>query len=273
MDSDHCCEVRQMERRSLLKTAMMSVPLMAAQYFKADEAANVPEIEITMPKGLRQEVWEIAKEPGRLSRLCPEARSCEEDECIFYAYAFYVEHGNHIIMMDWLCSEEEMVVPRITFQELITRLAPRTWKDLMFGLELYKMVIIEWTTPECSAKKDPFWSDPLGNWPKFRPNKVVDALLAGSRGAVLWAEQLHSLYILCDPDRGAAIRFRKALHAAKIEACERLRDLHFADGISLEEVINERMVFGHTRHPDYRAFALLAEHFVQRPLSAERPLM
>lgn len=253
-----------MERRSLLKSAMMGVPLMAAQYFKADESVNVSEIEITIPKGLRQEVWRIAPAPGRLSRLCPEARFCEEDERYLYAYAIYVEHGNSITIMDWCCSYEEMVAPRITFQDLITRLAPKTWKDLKFGLALYGMGIGEWTTPECHAKRGPFWRDPLRNWPKFRPNKLVDALLDDSHGAVLWAEQLHSLYILCDPDRQVAIQFRKALHAGKLEARERLRDLHFADGTSLGDVIDERMVFGSTNHPDYLAFAFLVEHFVRK---------
>ena len=48
-----------------------------------------------------------------------------------------------------------------------------------------------------------------------------------------------------------------------MEARAQLKDLHFADGTSLEEVVDELMIFGHTRHPDYRAFALLAEHFVR----------
>ena len=153
------------------------VPLMAARYLKADESANVPEIEVTIPKGLRQEVWEIAKEPGRRSRLCPEARFCEEDESSSYAYALYVEHGNEVAMIDWSCSPGELVPPRLAFQDLVTGLAPKTWKDLMFGFAIYQTGIFEWTRPECYAKEGQFRSDPIRNWPKFRPMKTLDALL------------------------------------------------------------------------------------------------
>ncbi len=247
-----------MNRRCLLKAAILGMPLTVVQSIYA---AKAPELETIIPEGLKQEVWGIAEKPGKLSNLCPEAAVIENDENISHAYAMYVEHDNRITMIDWLCSGAEMVTPKFTFRDLIASLVPRTWNDLMFGLTLYQLGITEWTNPEFEARGDRFWRDPIGNWPKFTPLKVVDALLSSSCGAVLWAEQLHSLYLLCDPDRQNAIRFRKALHAHKLETYQRLRNLHLPDGTALQEVLDERMIFGSTRHADYYALASLVLHF------------
>ncbi len=251
-----------MERRSFLKAALAGVPFMNIPDISAGEYANAQEIEIRIPRGLKQEVWEIAQEPGKLSRLCPEAHSYEEDDSFLYAYALYIESGDHIAAIDCRCSSFEMVEPKFTFEDLIIGLAPRTWNDLMFGLTLYQFGINEWTNPEYNVRKDPFWSDPIGNWPKFKPSKIVDAFLSSSRGAIMWAEQLHSLYLLCDPNRQNAIRFRKGLNAKKPEAYHQLCGLHLPDGTALQEVLDERMIFSSTRHPDCRAFTAVVKHFL-----------
>lgn len=179
-----------------------------------------------------------------------------------HAYALYVESGDRVAMLDWFVFSTESAPPRIPFRDFITRLAPKTWKEVVFGFSLYQRCIPEWTMPDRCVRKDPLWIDPIQNWPRFRPTKIVDALLNDSRGGLIWAEQLHGLYLVCDANREAAIRFRKALHGRRPEAQAQLDDLHLPDGTSLEEVIDERMLFGFTRHPDYAAFALLTEHFV-----------
>lgn len=252
-----------MERRSILKLVLAGLPLVIAQRLKVGKPPEPAEIEIKIPKELRQKVWEIAREPGRLSQLYPEWQSWEEDGRFAYAHAIYLENGDSLTAIDCICSTGELLMPRIAFGELITNLAPKTWNDLTFGLTLYQFCINNWATQGNHAEEESFLSDPLRYWPRFKLNKAVDALLADSRGALLWAEQFHNLYLLCDPDRENAIRFRKALHAGRPEALQRLQYLQLANGTALKDVLDERMVFGHTRHPNYRANACLEEHFVR----------
>lgn len=85
----------------------------------------------------------------------------------------------------------------------------------------------------------------------------VDDLLHDSRGILLWHYQLESLCRLFEIHVGEAVAFRKGVNAKKAATMQHAGQMRFASGISLRDVIEERMVFGVTSHPSLCAARLL----------------
>ena len=90
-------------------------------------------------------------------------------------------------------------------------------------------------------------------------------LLADSRGALLWAHQIEALYDLFEPQLSSAHVFRiyvskKKEDAFRAEAFEEARGMIFPDGRSLADIVQERMIFGITKHLNARSASILMPH-------------
>lgn len=263
-----------MERRSVLKMAVMAVPGVGPANDHGKKTCDAPELDSWWLAGLKEEIWENAKYPGRFQRMCPKHYWSEHDSWT-HTYALYWQKDGRDMPIHAIGFCGELVFPRVTFQDLMSRLAPRTWSDLKFGYTIHSICLSQWMCPERYAFKEPLWNDPLGNWPRFTPMPAVDALLGETRGALLWADQLHDLFVLFGPDfpyfitfpeREPAIRFRLNLHTYRKEkkTWELARKLRLDNGPSLADVMEERMIFGYTICPHVHGLSALVEYFVSQ---------
>jgi hypothetical protein len=90
-----------------------------------------------------------------------------------------------------------------------------------------------------------------------------------SRGALLWAHQIEALYDLFEPQLSSAHFFRiyvskKKAEAFKAEVLDEARGMIFPDGRSLADIVQERMIFGITKHLNARSASILMPHLIGR---------
>ena len=221
------------------------------------ERGNRRNPGLKVPGELKEEVWETRTNPDLLRRLCPE----DADGCswVTHAYALYLDTKTNLIPLTCIQSSREIVMPRITFAGLIEQLDPHTWQELVFGCAVHDLCIMEWTDA-VFGEHGAVWENPIANWPDFNPNPIVDEMLKDSRGAIIWAHQIHALYSLFDSQVEKMLEFRKILNAKMSDRLREHEGRHFIDGRDLMEIIEERMIFGHTDYLNVRKASVLWRH-------------
>lgn len=132
---------------------------------------------------------------------------------------------------------------RDDFRRHWQRHAPQQFSDVAFVIDTYRLGLL--------------WSRPVELEHDFQALPVVDDLLRNSHGILLWHHQLENLYRLFEIRTGEAAAFRKGINAKKVEPAEIAKQMHFASGRSLIDVIRKRMIFGVTSYPSLRAARLL----------------
>jgi hypothetical protein len=216
------------------------------------------------PAGLKEEVWETSKSKDLLHRLLRDDRDFDVDR-FTHAYALYIEGKGDPIVLTWFISTAELAPPTTAFVEFLARINPQTWKELLFACEVHDYCIHKWTDGFdyiSLVEEDELLEDPVVNWPTFAPLPIVDLLLEDSRGALIWAHQMHSLYGLFDGKIDAAIAFRKNVNAGRADALEGAKSMTFPEGCSLADVIQERMIFGCTKNMELRKASILLPYLL-----------
>jgi hypothetical protein len=249
-----------MNRRMLLKFAFSMFPIYGTAKIQGSslfEGRNERNPVLKIPSGLKEEVWEICKNPDLLRKIWPnEADDCEGAT---HAYALYLDNNTHLLPLTCIQSTGEMVMPRITFATLIERLAPHTWEKLVFSCAMHDLCIMDWIAP-ASVGQIPICENPIDNWLVFKTNLIADEMLKDSRGAIIWAHQIHALYGLFDPRIDKMLEFRKILNANNIDRLREYEGKYFISGCDLLEIIKERMIFGYTNYLNLRKATMLGVH-------------
>jgi hypothetical protein len=124
---------------------------------------------------------------------------------------------------------------------------------------VHDQCIKEWTDA-VFGERGAIWEKPIANWPDFRPNPIVDEMPKDSRGAMIWADQIHVLYGLFDSRVEKTHELRKILNAKMIERLREHEGKHFIDGRDLMEIIEERMIFGRTHYLNVRKASVPWRH-------------
>lgn len=107
--------------------------------------------------------------------------------------------------------------------------------------------------------------------PTFDSLPLVDALLRDSHGVLLWHHQLEALLGLFVRSAGDPATLRKGIAARRAAAFERVRAFELAPGVTLEDVIEERMTFGATVRANLYGARLLLGAEGPSGLASETP--
>ena len=195
-----------------------------------------------LPPNVTERVWKPASEPGFTSAMFAgtalASASSQTNAC---ALAVYLD-GDAPTRIFGHLTDDHTPGLRSDFCQHWHRHAPQRFNDVGFLIDTYRLGTL-WSRPERNHD--------------FRALPAVDDLLRDSRGILLWHHQLENLYRLFEICAGDAVAFRKGVHAKKAKTFDAADRLQFASGISLSDVIWERMIFGVTSHPSFRAAPLL----------------
>ena len=128
---------------------------------------------------------------------------------------------------------------------------PKNFNDLLFIVTFYNPMGREYNY----SKRDPFEEK------MQKENNIYDDILSESGGFIAYHHQIESLYRMltrCSPCE--ANKFRKDLWSKHLTTWEESRELKFADGKSLFQLMEERMFGEFTRYPDYSGAYNLYTH-------------
>lgn len=95
--------------------------------------------------------------------------------------------------------------------------------------------------------------------PAPRPLPLVGELLRDAHGLLVWHHQLEALFGLFVRSADEQVHLRKGVNARRADAFERARSLALAPGVTLEDVIEERMVYGSVTRANLHGARLLLE--------------
>ncbi len=86
----------------------------------------------------------------------------------------------------------------------------------------------------------------------FKNHPIIDSFLKESRGALIWHHQLENLYLFHLNNKDEATDFRKNILKKLASAFDLAFKIQIDQEITLNDVINDRMVFGGTIIPSLR---------------------
>lgn len=168
-----------------------------------------------------------------------------------YAYAIYIDDNKKTIIDCRIFTEAvdfEQLGFSNKFEDFIQSNQPKCFNDILFLLDIY----------HCNTKHFPRVSVADIQNTKFTYVPIVDELLKESKGFLIWKHQLENLYLLFNHNREEVDKFCSGISALKTpEIFNIAKSLKFDNGISLEDVINERMALSFVKRPNIRgAFEL-----------------
>jgi len=161
-----------------------------------------------------------------------------------YAFGLYVNDSPPLPVIAYMTADRAAV--NLKFKQLwadfLRRHKRPGFKDVLFFLDSY---------PKFKGMRDNCYDL------KFKPQPIVDAILAESYGCILWHHQLENLLRVFVDTPQEALRLRKALNAGLPQAMTSIGGFCFDDGTALAAVLKEREVLGVTAYPNTRGAANL----------------
>ncbi len=242
-----------MNRRTFISKASLGLPL-AAGFFCREDLPGSEHQALHFPAQLREQELNIREQPALWRRL---GKGETDLDLWDHAYDFYIDNGESLTPIACLCALEKLCLPGSSFRYFMSRWNPQIWDDLLLACEAHHTYISWWVDSFGSELSGAPWDGPISSWPRFKPLPVVDALLADSRGALVWIHQIEALYNLFQPQLSSACIFRIAVNEKRAEAFEEARGMIFPDGRSLADIVHERMIFGVTKDLNARSASIL----------------
>lgn len=251
-----------MQRRLFLKWTSSVIPFGIAGHIcmpdGQGEKSKLPA-GMRLPDELKEAVWEIREDRALARKLMPNGLEDRDT----HAYALYLEYGDTLVHVTCFSSSNELVTPKLSFRRLFAQVNPCSWQELLFACAIHNFCIYYWTG-YLTRDDDFIGDDPLANWPSFTPHPLVDEILKESRGALLWAHQMHSLYGLFESSHVKALAFRSAVNSRRADWIKAATGRYFIDGQDLMDIVWERMIFHHTGYLNTRMAYLVSQHFSVR---------
>jgi len=161
-----------------------------------------------------------------------------------YLFGLYVNDSQPLPVIAYMTDDRAKV--NLRFDELWTSFLKRHkrpgFMDILIFLDSY---------PKFKDMRDNCYDL------KFKPQPIVDAILAESGGCLLWHHQLENLLRVFVDTPQEALKLRKALNASLPQAMTRINGFCFDDGTALAAVLKEREVLGVTAYPNMSGAANL----------------
>ena len=139
--------------------------------------------------------------------------------------------------------QDENIYPE-HFQRFLVLSQPHSLLDTQFLLEFYRRYFTEETS---------YSEKGLSPWEalcemRFKPNLLLDGLLADSRGLIVWDHQYDQLLQFMGPDWKDPPDMRRRLGLQSGRLWQEFQSATI-DGRRLQEMIQERAIFRSTRNP------------------------
>jgi hypothetical protein len=193
---------------------------------------------------LKEQIFEVSSNLELAKSFFPEVNDLEA-----YHLAHCICIGEDQVIAGTLSKElgeGESLGFMSCFSEYLKRSAPQTFKDFLFLLDFYRGRRVG------RSVGDIF--DLMSHvFPKIQ---IVDEILEDSRGLLLWHHQLEHLFRAFYDDITKVVRLRKQINAKVPDAFDIAESLKF-DGISLADIVEERMVLGFTVSPNVKGASTL----------------
>jgi len=203
---------------------------------------------------IKEKVFEIGKDLELARRLFPDLETVESFR---YGYSVYIENDRIRPVFGSISDnlrENVGVGFKDDFRAYLAKHQPAGFLELLFLLDVYFQ----------SRQKFGYPVD----WDQYQFQKleVVDEILAGSKGILLWHYQLEQLFgcFYLNPDK--ALEARKAVNAKKAEVFDLAEKLKFEPGTSLNDIIWDRMVFSVTCYPNLTGAVTLFRDLIGKTL-------
>ena len=161
-----------------------------------------------------------------------------------YAYCLYVDSGKELELARGFLftpKEETQVGQLDGFVRHLEQVKPTGFMDVMFALDTYN-----YPHPEVSRFKTETPEPKLG--PEM--SAVIEPLLAGSRGFILWHYQLEHVLGIYDRSAEHCRTLRKDFNAKRPGALAWMEQREVEDNLSLYEFVLSRVPVGGTNYPN-----------------------
>lgn len=197
-----------------------------------------------MYESLVERIFEVKSEAKLAASLFGHLSDWQEYR---YAWAIYIDGESPSLVDGYLTGSlegNETTGFKTDFKEFLDQIQPSGFLDHLFALDFYKLrrTVEDFIFPRT-----------------FDYLPVVDDILQDSRGFLLWHHQLELLFRGFYDDTDKVVNLRKGINARDPEAFEMAGSLMLG-ATSLEDVIWERMVLGHTLFQNVKG-ALLLSHY------------
>lgn len=165
----------------------------------------------------------------------------------FYAYCIYTERTSEIKLIHGTLVNPSVIADwdreGNAFARYIEKYHPRSFKETLFYLDFYPH------KPE----------EIIGDFQTGRSTTagVIESMLKGTRGILLWHHQLEDMINLFVRHRTQIMALRKGINAKRPEAIEFLTQIHIEKNLTLLDFIQNRMIRGYTRHPNVTGASIL----------------
>lgn len=200
-------------------------------------------------ENLTERIWCMDKEPVLTAAVVDKYSELRAEINHFkYAHGVYLDGKKLVIIM--LIALRSSLEPDMekecfdVFHRHLRHFDTGKFSDLLFSIDSYMLSHDDYFMHISRLPKAK---------PDFRRRPIVDDLLKDSRGVLLWHHQLENLYLFSSHDREDAVKFRKGILSKKPEFLETASDIAIDAKTSLKDCIMERMIFGATTLPAYRA--------------------
>jgi len=199
------------------------------------------------PSKIRERVMRISEDPGWIKNSYA-AWGEEYISNSTYAHAIYAQCGAERFFIDGLLIQSAdlknsrtdlKLGDRDCFEDFLKRADPKDFSDLLMLLGIYLL------------SDDPAKSVlPAKRLPGIDP--IVDGILSGSKGYVLWVYQLKQLIGLFESDAGTIkdlyVKTSVFFHHDD-DLKNRLSCMKIRKGLSLKDVLEQRMTLGRIHNP------------------------
>jgi hypothetical protein len=195
-------------------------------------------------KGIVEKVFEIHDNLQLAENLFPEIENINDYS---HAYSVYINNGGIAPLFGYISTTMEQKEV-FGFKEYLAEYETNNFMDLLFLVDAY----------HCSIRRFQRLID--HNQHNFNENDVVDSILKDSKGILLWHHQLENLFSLFYVDRDQAVKLRKDVNKKVADVFDLADTLRFAEGHSLKDIIDERMIYQNTCYPNFKGSLTLFKY-------------
>jgi len=178
-----------------------------------------------------QRTWQVEDEPEITQHLF----RIDAEEAAKYPHiqAIYLNTEPPAILMG--TRSQEPTKERTPFKEYLSQFDPKSLFDYAYVLDTYRLRVFQ------RSEQEQLGGELIPTFESLGP--CVDEILASSHGILLWHHQLEQMYLLCELDQSAALQFRKGILAKKQTVFQQGENLIVSQGLTLTEVIDQRMIY------------------------------
>jgi hypothetical protein len=188
---------------------------------------------------IKEEVFKVHANPELADYFFHDLLAVEGDRDS-YADCIYIDHGERkeLILGALVDSLDDIPTGHFDdFREYLRELDPKSLMGFTYAIDSFRLRSRDFDRGRPIPTHDLIE-------PKFRRIPMLDDILEGSRGWLVWHHQLEwMLRVFCD-DIDKSIRFRKDINKALADAFRFAESFEFEKGYTLSDAIFDRRIWG-----------------------------